>query len=458
MEFFAKGEKMQKKDFLLKIFLLISVVAVAIFVGGCSHTHIANVDWGSTAAEHFHTCTKQNCSEHMDVGKHEFSGFSIYEPATCTKKGLKFRECTVCGYTNWVETSPLGHNYGTSQDVIFKFTKLESSENDWSCTATRYCIRDGCDEVETETISTKDKKLSATEISQFGCGQDEVVKFTNPDFENDAFDEAFSDQEIYEVITKKRTQEHNYNYDSPTYEWGKDYEYCVASVTCQNSDCGVVYEEESSKVESQYYDATCTEGDYTIYTATFKSNRFPPKEEKVAGNKSPLGHNYGPVTYSWATDCSTCTASNTCQSCKQTFSATAILNGSDNNITYKEQQQTCVLAGYKKYVATFKDSSIFPATENVIESTEALSHEWGDVKVTWSVTDSVASCTVEVNCIRNVNNVTCSGKVSYTISNINANNGVYTADFTKVDDDKLSDDLKQKFGVRTYSEQNETTT
>ncbi len=278
---------MQKKNFLLKTFLFVCVTAVATFVGGCSHTHVAGSDWGSTSAEHFHICNKPNCSEFMDVGEHEFGEFSTYQSPTCTKSGSKYRECSVCGYTNWVTINPLGHNFGTSEDVKFEFKKDQTltGETFWTCTATRYCTR--CEELETETISTLSGKLTAREIFKFGCGQDEVAIFTNPQFENAAFNQAFAAQNIRDVVTKKHTQEHNFNYDNITYTWAADYSYCVASVVCQNSDCGEVVEEDSVSVTKVYYEATATSGDYTIYTAIFSSALFPSKEIKVMGENGP---------------------------------------------------------------------------------------------------------------------------------------------------------------------------
>lgn len=272
---------MQKKNFLLKTFLFVFVVGIAIFVGGCSHTHTASADWGATSAEHFHICSKPNCSEIMDMEDHVFGEFSIYQSPTCTKSGSKSRECAVCGYVNWVTINPLGHNFGTSQDVKFKFKKdqLATGENFWLCTATRKCIR--CDEYETETISTLSGKLTAREISEFGCGQDEVATFTNPQFENEVFNEAFTAQKIRDVVTKKHTQEHNFNYNNIAYTWSANYLYCTASIVCQNADCGVVVEEESVSVKKEHYDGTGTEKGYTIYTATFDSPLFPPKQIKV---------------------------------------------------------------------------------------------------------------------------------------------------------------------------------
>lgn len=445
---------MQKKNFLLKMFLFICVTAVVFSVGGCAHTHTASTDWGATSAEHFHICTKLNCSEIMDVGEHEFGEFSTYQAPTCTKSGSKSRECSVCGYTNWVTINPLGHNFGTSQDVKFEFKKDQTTtgENYWLCTATRNCIR--CEEFETETISTLSGKLTAREIFEYGCGQDEVATFTNPQFENAAFNQAFAAQNIRDVVTKKHTQEHNFNYNNITYTWAADYSYCLASVVCQNANCGVKVEEYSVSVSSDYHKATCTEGDYTIYTATFDSPLFPPKQITVLGENAALGHTYSTATYTWSSDHRTCTANNTCTTCNQNFSATATLNGTGDFVKYFEQQQTCFQNGFKKYVATFENSAAFPQTEEYVERTEALKHEWGEVQVTWTVNDGIASCTATVHCTREVNNTTCSGTYSYTISNITGVAGsdgkmTYTADFTTVDG--LGEEYKTLFDVRTYT-------
>lgn len=449
---------MQKKSFLLKFFVLLCITTAALLVVGCSHTHTAGVDWGATAGEHFHICSHQNCAEIMDREEHQFGEFVEYQAPTCTQSGSKSRECSVCGFTNWVTVNPLGHNFGSAMDVQFEFKKLQqpTGEDYWTCTATRECSR--CDVIESETISTIDGKLKAKQFMDFGCGQDEMATFTNPQFEKSEFNQAFSQQNIRDVVTKKHTQEHNFDYSKITYTWAADDSYCVASVTCQNLNCGKKIEEESVSVAKEYFDATCTAGDYFVLTANFESEIFASTQKTVFGEKSPLGHTYEQATYTWAEDYSNCAAHNKCSTCGQTFDAVAHLGGTGNFVKYFSQQQTCFQNGYKKYVATFEQADVFPKNEKIVEQGAALEHIWGEVEVVWNVNeDGLASCTATVKCTREVNNTTCSGRFSYTIENIVAtiSDGkiTYIADFTRVD--TLPGNIKTLFGIRQYSPKSE---
>ncbi|MGN0798625.1 MAG: hypothetical protein ACI4L7_03595 [Christensenellales bacterium] len=448
---------MQKKNFLLKTFMLVCMTVVVILLVGCSHTHKAGSDWGSTAGEHFHICTHPNCCEIMDSKEHTFGEYIDFKNPTCTESGAKYKVCSVCKFSSWITIAPLSHNFGTSSDVVFEFAKIPNSASgfDFTCTATRNCVR--CDEFESETLSTADGKITAKTIIQLGCGQDEITSFTNPQFTNKAFSDAFISQNIRDVITQPKAKEHDYDYGNIQYSWADDYSYCTATVACKNADCESVLEEESIKVEQQYFEASCTEGDYTIYTATFDNGEmFAPTQTRVNGTNSATGHQYGTVSYLWANDYSSCTAHNTCVSCNVEFSETVVkTSGSDSPIVYSEKQQTCFQSGEKKYTATFENSTIFPQTVLIVERTPKLEHEWGEATFSWSVgDDGKATCTARVNCTRPLNDTTCGGSYSYTISDIapvvnEKGETTYTADFRNIT--TLPENIRVKFGVQIYT-------
>ncbi len=435
--------------------MLLCVTVAVTFLAGCSHTHKAGSDWGSTAGEHFHICTHSNCCEIMDREEHDFGEYVVSKEPTCTEAGSMYRVCSVCKFSNWVTIAPLSHNFGKSSDVVFEFEKITTSSGElvYTCTATRNCIR--CEEYESETISTADREITATIIQEWGCGQDEITKFTNPIFTNEVFTNAFNSTR--EEITKPKEREHNYDYGNIQYDWADDYSYCSATVTCSYDDCESILKGDSIRVDSQHYDATCTEGDYTIYTATFDNETlFPPKGIKIYGSTSATGHQYGTATYLWAEDYSSCTAHNTCTSCNTEFSETVVkTSGSNSPIVYSEKQQTCFQSGEKKYTAIFVNSIAFPQNVVIIESSPKLDHEWGEATFDWSIGDDAkATCTARVNCTRGLNSTTCSGSYTYTISNISGvvdagGNTTYTANFGE--ETSLSEDLKTKFGVQTYT-------
>ena len=183
---------------------------------------------------------------------------------------------------------------------------------------------------------------------------------------------------------------------------------------------------------------------------------FAPTQTRVNGTNSATGHQYGTVSYFWANDYSSCTAHNTCTSCNAEFSKTVVkTSGSDSPIVYSEKQQTCFQSGEKKYTATFENSTIFPQTVLIVESTPKLEHVWGEATFSWSVgDDGKATCTARVNCTRPLNDTTCGGSYSYTISDIapvlnEKGETTYTADFRNIT--TLPENIRVKFGVQTHT-------
>lgn len=74
-----------------------------------SHEHVASGEWQSDASQHWKVCAEDN--EKVDVADHTFGEWVTDNDATCTEKGKKHKECSVCGYKVEEEIAAKGHDY-----------------------------------------------------------------------------------------------------------------------------------------------------------------------------------------------------------------------------------------------------------------------------------------------------------------------------------------------------------
>lgn len=98
----------------IKSLLAILIVATACFFAvSCgntnTHTHTASGDWQKDAEQHWKVCAEDN--EKVEVAPHTFGEWVTDKAETCTEKGSKHKECTVCGYKVTEEIAAKGHDY-----------------------------------------------------------------------------------------------------------------------------------------------------------------------------------------------------------------------------------------------------------------------------------------------------------------------------------------------------------
>lgn len=98
----------------IKSLLAILIVATACFFAvSCgntnTHTHTASGDWQKDAEQHWKVCAEDN--EKVEVAPHTFGEWVTDKAETCTEKGSKHKECTVCGYKVTEEIPAKGHDY-----------------------------------------------------------------------------------------------------------------------------------------------------------------------------------------------------------------------------------------------------------------------------------------------------------------------------------------------------------
>ncbi len=115
----ANGGNMRKA--LLRTLFTALIIAIACsFAVACdfsdssdqsqsSHEHIASGEWQSDASQHWKVCAEDG--EKLEVADHAFGEWVTDNAATCTEKGKKHKECSVCGYKTEEEIAATGHDY-----------------------------------------------------------------------------------------------------------------------------------------------------------------------------------------------------------------------------------------------------------------------------------------------------------------------------------------------------------
>ena len=115
------------KRTLLRTLLMVLIIATASFlVVSCGdgsqsnkpgesksseslHEHVAGKEWQKNENQHWKVCADDG--EKLEVADHTFGEWVTDKAATCTEKGKKHAECTVCGYTPEEEIAATGHDY-----------------------------------------------------------------------------------------------------------------------------------------------------------------------------------------------------------------------------------------------------------------------------------------------------------------------------------------------------------
>ncbi|MBR5318199.1 MAG: hypothetical protein IKU46_01205, partial [Peptococcaceae bacterium] len=287
--------------------------------------------------------------------------------ATCNAAGSTVYTATFNSDVNWVTTqtktveiTAAGHNY----NVTYEW------EGYTACNATAICH---CGDIVTEagsiTIATKD----AT------CTEEGEITYTAT-FENN----LFTAQSVTEILDAA-----GHAFGNPTYSWSDDKTTCTASRTCTKDDNHV----ETETVTTSYVvtvEPDCIEKGEATYTATFKNTGLGSDTKKV--DIDALDHDYN-VTYEWAADNSSCTATWTCnrENCdaKDTETVTAEIE--------ETTKVSCTADGLTTYTADFTNEKFVDQTKEVTIKSEG--HQYGEVTYDWNTENPDAvTCTASKTC------------------------------------------------------------
>ena len=104
---------------LLRTFLTALIIAIVCsFAVACtstdnnsqsSHEHVAGEEWQKNESQHWKVCAEDG--EKLEVADHTFGEWVTDNAETCTEKGKKHKECSVCGYKTEEEIAATGHDY-----------------------------------------------------------------------------------------------------------------------------------------------------------------------------------------------------------------------------------------------------------------------------------------------------------------------------------------------------------
>ena len=101
-------------------------------------------------------------------------------------------------------------------------------------------------------------------------------------------------------------------------------------------------------------------------------------------------HSYGVVSYTWATDNTTCKAEHKCSACQH------VENETVNTQKQVTQNRSCTLNELSTFTATFTNTAFARQTKENVETADMTGHSYGTPTYVWA--DNNASCKAEHKC------------------------------------------------------------
>ncbi len=252
---------------------------------------------------------------------------AVVEKVFDYKKGYQTFDIVLECNHNWVDATceapktctVCGATEGEALGHNWGATSYKWEEDALSCTATRVCQNDAAHTESAEATVTSEVEKEPT------CTESGITKYT-----------ATFDVDWAETQTNSKAD---------IEALGHDYEAVVT-------------------------EPTCTEGGYTTYTCSACGDSY------VADEVPALGHDWE-VSYEWAEDGKSCTATRVCQNdAEHVETAEAAIT------SVVAKPATCVTMGDTQYTATFAEDWAETQHEAVTDiPVDENSHEWGEWKV-----------------------------------------------------------------------------
>ena len=131
-------------------------------------------------------------------------------------------------------------------------------------------------------------------------------------------------------------------------------------------------------------DPTCTEDGWAAYKTCERCD-YTTKVEK---QKTP--HTYGAVSYTWATDNTTCKAEHKCTACQH------VENETVNTQKQVTQNHSCTLNELSTFTATFTNTAFAQQTKENVTTADMTGHSYGTPTYVWAANND--SCTATRTC------------------------------------------------------------
>ena len=173
-----------------------------------------------------------------------------------------------------------------------------------------------------------------------------------------------------------------HDWGEPVWSW-TGYESATATFICENDLTHV--KTVTADVTNKTTAATCEEAGGTTYTATvsFSGKTYTDTKEVTL---PALGHAWSAVSYEWADDYSTVTATRSCAN-DPTHVETETAE-----TTVETVEASCETPGTATYTASFENEA-FETQTKTVETAPALGHAWSAVSYSWSDDNSTVTAT-----------------------------------------------------------------
>ncbi|MBP5694098.1 MAG: leucine-rich repeat protein [Bacilli bacterium] len=174
---------------------------------------------------------------------------------------------------------------------------------------------------------------------------------------------------------------HTHKWGRPTYTWSSDYTSCTATRVCEDNPEHV----ERETVNSTYTvltEAQCEIDGEGRFTARFENEEFEIQAYNIT--VPALEHTWGRISYTWASDYSTCTAMRVCSR-----DSSHVQSETANSTTVVLSPVTCTQAGSVRYDVTFRNSA-FSAQSSPTRTIPASGHDFQFDSFIWDETNYTA--------------------------------------------------------------------
>ena len=176
-----------------------------------------------------------------------------------------------------------------------------------------------------------------------------------------------------------------HDWDAPTYVWADDNSTVTATRVCKNDPSHVETEtvDTTSEVTTP---ATCTTDGVRTYTsAAFTNGAFAvqTKTETIPAT----GHNWGEVTYVWAEDNRSVTATRVCKNDPSHVETETV-----NTTSEVTTPATCTTDGVRTYTSAAFENGAF-AVQTKTETIPAIGHDWDAPSYVWADDNSTVTAT-----------------------------------------------------------------
>ena len=180
--------------------------------------------------------------------------------------------------------------------------------------------------------------------------------------------EAYDTCSRCDYTTKVEKQKTPHSYGTPTYVWAANNASCTATRTC--TACQHVENETVNTQKQVTQNRSCTLNELSTFTATFTNTAFAQQIKENVTTADMTGHTYGAVSYTWATDKTTCKAEHKCTACQHVEDETV---NAQKQVT---QNRSCTLNELSTFTATFTNPAFAQQIKENVKTADMTGHTY----------------------------------------------------------------------------------